>query len=157
VVRQGLDVNDVADLRREITFVVFGTPSPKGSKRGIPIRRADGHTGVAMIESAGDKLKDWIRRVESVVQSQAARMPSMLEGPLAVTLDFAMPRPKAVRSDVVWHTKMPDLDKICRSTLDVCSGVLFNDDRQIAELTARKVYVVGELAPSVNVTIRELA
>jgi Holliday junction resolvase RusA-like endonuclease len=154
---QGLGVTDVADFRRELTFVVFGLPTPKGSKRGIPIRRGDGHTGVAMVESSGEKLKDWIRRLESVVQGQVAQMPTMLEGPLAVTLDFAMPRPKSVRKDIVWHTKKPDIDKLARAVLDVCSGVLFADDALVCELNARKVYVVGELAPSVNVTIRELA
>src|SRR6266566_321283 len=92
-----------------VSFIVYGVPVPKGSKRAFVVKGRP-----ILTESAGGKLKDWARRVEEVVQREAAGMPAMLTGPLGVVVDFAMPRPTSVPKRAIWHAKRPDLDKLLR-------------------------------------------
>jgi Holliday junction resolvase RusA-like endonuclease len=143
-------VSDVADLRREITFVVFGIPTPKGSKRAFVVKGRP-----IVTESAGEKLKDWSRRVSEVVQSVAGSQP-MLDGAIKADVAFTLPRPKSGRKADVWHAKRPDLDKLQRALFDECSGALFADDAQIAEIHAMKIYADGEMRTGVEVRLEQL-
>jgi Holliday junction resolvase RusA-like endonuclease len=58
-------------------------------------------------------------------------------------LDFHVARPISVPKKRGAPSVKPDLDKLCRATLDSLSGVLFADDGQVTELRARKFYAVG--------------
>jgi Holliday junction resolvase RusA-like endonuclease len=139
-----------ATAARSISFTVFGIPTPKGSKRAFVVGGRP-----ILTESAGEKLKDWSRRVSEVVQQIAHAQP-MLGGPLKAEVYFTLPRPKSGRKADVWHAKRPDLDKLQRALFDECSGALFTDDAQIAEIHAVKVYADGEMRPGVEVHLVEL-
>ena len=74
--------------------------------------------------------------------------PALL-GAVAVTLEFVMPRPKShYRSGRNAHLVkddapvMPhqDIDNLVKGALDVMTGRVYEDDRQVYEVTARKVY-----------------
>ena len=51
-----------------LAFTVHGLPSPQGSKRGIPVKRAGGRVGVALVESAGDRVKTWRQDVRAAAE-----------------------------------------------------------------------------------------
>lgn len=38
------------------------------------------------------------------------------------------------------HTFKPDLDNLIKFILDICNGILYNDDCIVSEIKARKVY-----------------
>ena len=38
------------------------------------------------------------------------------------------------------HTKKPDIDNLLKMVLDRSTGILYDDDNNIAEVTARKIY-----------------
>lgn len=129
-----------------ITFTVRGLPAPQGSKRAIRNR----HTGrVALVESS-KRVAPWRADVRAAaLAAMGDRLP--LFGPLTVSLTFALPRPKGhygsgrnvavVRpSAPSYPAGKPDLDKLVRSTLDALTGVVFADDAQVVEVTARKLY-----------------
>lgn len=74
-----------------------------------------------------------------------------LEGPLKLTLVFKFPRPKSHygtgrNSEVlkpsapIHHAQKPDIDNVCKSTLDAMNGVGYGDDKQVVELCATKVW-----------------
>lgn len=130
----------------EVEFEVSGIPSPGGSKRYVGHSKK-GHA--ILIDMGGQRTKDW--RAAVYWAAIAAKIPA-LEGPLALTVVFRMPRPKChfhsskkkagqLREDApVWHTHAPDVTKLLRSTEDSLKGVAWLDDSQICQQSAYKLY-----------------
>jgi len=125
-----------------IFHVVGLTPAPQGSKRHVG--------GGRMVESSA-KVRPWR---EAVRQEALATGLTITAQPVFLRLSFTFARPKGHRnakgqlrpSAPVDHITRPDLDKLCRSTLDALTGVLFADDSQVAFLVASKAYALpGEL------------
>lgn len=52
----------------------------------------------------------------------------------------------------------PDIDKLCRAVLDgLTMGGAWKDDGQVAELQARKLYVLPGMSPGCRIEISEVA
>lgn len=86
---------------------------------------------------------------ETVAKVAGAAVSEPLEGPLEVTLVFYFPRPKShygtgKNSEVlkpsapVHHMQKPDVDNVCKSTLDAMNAVVYQDDKQVVRLRAQK-------------------
>ena len=124
-------------------FTISGiTPAPQGSKRHVG--------GGRMVESSA-KVRPWREAVRQ--EALAIGLPITAQ-PIFLRLSFTFARPKGHRnakgqlrpSAPVDHITRPDLDKLCRSTLDGLTGVLFCDDSQVAFMVASKAYALpGEL------------
>ena len=125
------------------TFHVLGlTPAPQGSKRHVG--------GGRMVESSA-KVKPWR---ESIRQEALKTGLAITAEPVYLHLLFRFRRPQGhynAKGEIkasarIEHITRPDLDKLCRSTLDGLTGVLFKDDSQVAFLVASKEYALaGEL------------
>lgn len=140
----------------ELVITVAGTPAPQGSKdffRGRPVE-------------SSKLVKPWRAAVAGAVLAHRANR--HLRGPLAVDAVFLLTRPKshygtgrnasALRGDAPEYPAVrPDLDKYARGLLDALqlAGVM-DDDGQVADLTARKRYVLPGLLAGAVVRIREL-
>ena len=72
-------------------------------------------------------------------------------GNVAVKISFHMPRPKShyrtgkyagVLKDnaPIYHTKVPDIDNLVKFAFDCLNKLAWNDDAQVSELSAIKVY-----------------
>lgn len=120
-----------------MNFKVQGVePAPQGSKR---------HVGNGRMVESSKKVKPWRFAV-----SQAALETGheMFDGPVYVGITFLFARPKAhynskglIRPNAPFHkVSKPDIDKLCRSTLDGITGILLKDDSQVACLMATKQY-----------------
>lgn len=117
---------------------VYGTPAPQGSKR---------HVGGGRLIESSRKVGPW----REAVVSEALRLGYdgiRMDGPLVVAITFYLPRPVSHRgarglrpSAPVWPAKVPDLDKLARSTLDglTQAGVICDDSRVVI-LNATKTY-----------------
>jgi Holliday junction resolvase RusA-like endonuclease len=57
---------------------------------------------------------------------------------MKVTLLFVMPRPKTVKR--AEPSVAPDLDKLVRAALDALTSVAYEDDGQVTEIHAIKIY-----------------
>lgn len=124
-----------------ITFRVYGYPAPKGSKR---------HVGNGRLIESSKKLPAWMRVVK---QEAAKNRPSApIDGPVDVSMDFYLPRPKRPRYDV--PAVKPDADKLARSILDglEAGGILKNDSR-VTHLQATKHYANEATPPGADITI----
>jgi crossover junction endodeoxyribonuclease RusA len=136
-----------------VIFGVYGlSPAPQGSKRHVG--------GGRMVESSA-KVKPWR---EAVRQEAIATGLVISAEPIYLHLLFRFRRPKGH-----WNAKgelkpsapkaittRPDLDKLCRSTLDALTGVLFADDSQVAFLVASKEYCLPGELEGCQIEIREI-
>ena len=134
-------------------FAVQGIePAPQGSKR---------HVGNGRMVEASAKVKPWRFAVS---QAALATGEPMTDGQVSVLITFMFNRPKAHYNTKgvlkpkapFYKSTKPDLDKLCRSTLDGITGVLIKDDSQVVTLIASKQYAnEGEL-PGALITINPL-
>lgn len=126
-----------------VCFVVPGHPRPQGSKTYLGRGR--------MVESSRH-LPAW-RTTIAMHTRQAVTTP--IPGPVAIRLDFAMPRTKAMRDrPAPPMIQQPDADKLARAALDalVAGGALI-DDAHVTHLTSTKRRANPDEAPGVTITI----
>jgi Holliday junction resolvase RusA-like endonuclease len=128
-------------VSERIAIDVRGIPAPGGSKRGF-LHKA---TGRVIVVDACRRSKDWKALVSHAAAEAYAGEP--LVGPVALEVEFRMPRPKAhyttrgLRATAPeHHTRVPDATKLLRSTEDALTGICWHDDAQVAVQVVRKVY-----------------
>jgi Holliday junction resolvase RusA-like endonuclease len=120
-----------------VEFFIPITPIPKGRPR------FSGRGGFVRSYTPA-KTRDYEKQIADFAREH---FQEPLQGPLAVSLTFTMPIPSSTSKKLAQslvnspHTKKPDVDNLCKSLLDgLLQAGAFNDDSQIWELTARKVY-----------------
>ncbi len=136
----------------KITFTVYGTPKPGGSKKAF-VSKTGVHAGRAIIVDDCATSKDWRRAVmlaarEAMAQSGQGK----ILGPVSLDVTFFMPRPRGhygtgknentlKNSAPFFHTKKPDRTKLLRSTEDALTDAgIWRDDTQVCDGPVRKVY-----------------
>ena len=117
-----------------LQLTVEGNPVPQGSFR---------HVGNGRIISANPKLNAWRQTIADQIGLQTPVR--LIDGSIRVDLVFTLERPKSVSRGVRERpTVKPDLDKLCRATLDAISleryVQLIKDDSQVTDLHAAKRY-----------------
>jgi Holliday junction resolvase RusA-like endonuclease len=128
-----------------VTFVVFGTPEPKGSTKAFVRKMGDVHR--AIVTSDNPSLKRWETLVRFEAQTALRRAgldgSPFFDGAVAVGIRFGLIRPPSVTAKRrPWPTVKPDLDKLVRAAIDPLIGVLFRDDAQVVRLIdPQKFYV----------------
>lgn len=107
-------------------------PKPQGSKKVIHGR---------LIEASGQALKVWRRQIADACEPYLTE--NIHLGPVRLEVDFFLPRPKSIpKSQRPSPIVPPDLDKLLRAVGDAIgqSGLIWGDDSQIVEISARKHY-----------------
>jgi Holliday junction resolvase RusA-like endonuclease len=141
-----------------VTFVVYGTPVPQGSKRAFNNPK----TGkIVMVEQT--KSGPWRQEVIEKILEFDLKEP--LLGPVTCELSFYFKRPKhhygtgrnagVLKAGAPAYVEVrPDADKLARTVLDAftLSGLL-RDDGQVSILTVVKMY--GD-KPGLRATVRTL-
>lgn len=140
-----------------VTLRVAGTPAPQGSKSAWVIWPR----GAAKCPTCGNRfgrpraivsegkenspqrrnLTAW--REAIVAAAQTAGLHEPIEGPVRVQIVFALARPKSYPGWRWLPRVKPDVDKLCRSTLDALTAArVYGDDAQVVELAVRKIYAL---------------
>lgn len=131
------------------TFFVPGIPRPQGSKDPI---------GGGRMRESSRGLEEWRWRV-GLAANQARGHGRLYSGPVRVTCEFIMPRPKALAASAVAppHTHPPDLDKLVRGVLDGLTGTMIVDDSLVTSLgdTCKRTAAAAE-PPGVMITVHAL-
>ncbi|HEV8574746.1 MAG TPA: RusA family crossover junction endodeoxyribonuclease [Dehalococcoidia bacterium] len=140
-----------ATLMTEFLSVrVYGVPIPQGRPRARVLRLATGGVRASVYERAEDK--DWKQTV--LAQALEHRPLAPVEGPLAMTLSFLLPRPKSLPKRERHPIKKPDADNLCKAIKDALRGVMYRDDSQIVDLHVTKAY---DLAPGVVIRVSRIS
>jgi Holliday junction resolvase RusA-like endonuclease len=139
-----------------IRLQILGVPAPQGSKSAVNI---GGHA--RLIEGSSTtgraKHKAWRHAVaDAALETCQDTGPVDPDAPLAVDLDFTMPKPKSRPKKAVWCDRKPDLDKLIRATLDgLTDGGLVAHDSRVVKVTASKRYALPGDPTGAVVTISE--
>ncbi|MEU8780032.1 RusA family crossover junction endodeoxyribonuclease [Streptomyces sp. NPDC048637] len=135
-----------------IEIDVIGTPAPQGSKR---------HVGGGRMVESSKKVKPW----RNAISTEALNHTFGTWPYVAVFATFRLKRPKShyrtgrfadqLKADAPeYPAKYPDVDKLCRSTLDgLKAGGAFADDAQVVKLYAHKVYATREEEPGALIRV----
>lgn len=151
-------------MAKTIAFTVHGVAQPAGSKKGFPIKRANGKMGV-VITDGNPKSKGWMNIISMcAAETMQRNSHEMIRDAVELTMKFFLPRPKShyrtgknshlLKDDAPKRpiTK-PDDDKLGRRTRDGLSKIVFLDDSLVVDSHVHKFY--GEPARA-EITIAEI-
>lgn len=131
----------------KIEFTVQGEPIPQGSMKAFTPKGCNR----PIVTSDNPRLKKWRNVVRSgAIKAMGGLHPAGRQVPVRLVAVFYFARPKS-NHDLDKVTR-PDLDKLCRSIGDSLTDVVFEDDSQVTELHAVKLY--GE--PRVEIRVEEV-
>ena len=132
---------------------IIGIPATAGSF--VPRKRKNG--SLYLLRSGSQKHKEWRQTAEFTIR-QAVKLwewEVAQDDQYSVSLSFLLPKPKSV-SRAQPNVK-PDIDKLCRSTLDALTvGKAIDDDARIIQLTACKTYATEAEQPGCYITVNKL-
>ena len=139
-----------------ITLEVYGFPAPQGSKAVYNGR---------VVEQSAKTIKPWRKAIADACHEWVTDDHVFLLGPVKIEIDFYLVRPPSVKMNKrAFPIVPPDIDKLCRSTLDgvsqglngkVGDGPIWADDSLVVELIARKYYA-DDREPGATITITAL-
>lgn len=130
-----------------IQVFVPGVAQPQGSKNAYL------RGGRCVLVEANKNLPVWRAFVQDKLEQANAGCEPMT-GAVSLTAIFFMPRPKSVKRSL--PAVKPDLDKLIRAIGDSATkaGVI-QDDSQICEIVAHKVYEGDDLPRGVLITLHK--
>ena len=141
---------------RTLRFAVLGLPAPQGSHR---------YVGNGVMVESSKKVKPWRADVRAAAVAHMLGQP--WTGPLAVTVEFRLPRPRGdfgtgrnagvlKPSAPIWHVKRPDADKLVRAVGDALTGLVWADDSQIVAWHTYKRYATAAEPVGATICVQEL-
>ena len=108
---------------------------PRFSTRGGVVRSYTPH-----------KTASFEAHAKELMRKQFVMQP--LPGPVRLSIEFIFKKPQKPKHQK-YHVVRPDLDNLTKSVTDAGNGVLWEDDSQIAELIAKKLYAVDGTSPRI--------
>lgn len=134
---------------------VRGMPAPQGSKR---------HVGGGRMVEMSKAVGPWREAVRGETQRAMTAGPDHtgenpdtmppLEGALAVSIAFLLPRPKSAPRSRRFPAGRPDIDKLARAVLDgLTDGGAWLDDGQVVKLQLGKFYAEAGDTPGCRIVI----
>lgn len=126
-----------------IYFTVLGKAQPQGSIKSFMIG------GKPRLTSDNTKMKPYRQQVgwsALGARAEAGYSGLFADKHVAVGVDikFYFAKPPSISKKRIHVVVKPDIDKICRSSIDAMTGILYADDSQIISLTATKEYGIPE-------------
>lgn len=88
---------------------------------------------------------------KALMRSQFIMQP--LVGPVSVEIEFVFHRPIRPKHKSA-HIVKPDVDNLIKAALDAGNGILWDDDAQVCEIKARKLYADAPVSPRVIMVIK---
>lgn len=130
-----------------ISFFVQGIPKSMAVGKSVAFKR-------------GGPVQHFQKRVNSEWASLIGQMgrqvaPSVpYAGPIALNVDFFVPRPQSVKKGVDEPIKRPDLDNLFHKLTDAFNGVFWKDDAQIVSIKLSKHY---STVPGVKIVVVDIS
>lgn len=92
---------------------------------------------------------------KAIAEFAAPLFVSPLDGPIKLTIEFYLPRPKALKKPEgrIRHTKRPDLDNLIKAIKDALNGLAWHDDSQVCETISKKYYAPVGHSPGIAFSV----
>jgi crossover junction endodeoxyribonuclease RusA len=115
------------------SVLILGEPAPQGSKR---------HVGGGILVDSCKRLPEWRSDVRNGCLDEHGQPKARIEGPVYLSLEFALRRPKSLpKTKKVHHTKRPDMSKLVRAVEDaITSAGIWIDDSYVCASNVTKRY-----------------
>lgn len=147
-----------------IALEVRGVPAPKGSGRAMIVGGRAVHVPHGSSVNAR-ALRAWHNAVKAACEANGPATP-ISDTPLAVSMSFRFARPRGHYGTgrnadnlkpgaPLRPTTKPDADKIARSTLDSLTGLAFDDDSRVVELSVKKWYARDATEVGASILVEE--
>jgi Holliday junction resolvase RusA-like endonuclease len=121
-----------------IRFTVLGRPEPQGSIKYFMI------AGKPRLTSDNPRLRNWRQQVGWCAMDACSRAgmasPWPSHVPVVLSVVFVFAKPNSAPKNRIWPTVRPDRDKLLRAVGDALTGIVYEDDSQVVDGPARKVY-----------------
>jgi Holliday junction resolvase RusA-like endonuclease len=130
-----------------------------GIPKGQPRARAFAKHGRVRMYDPGT-AEAWKAQVALSVKRELPESP--MEGPVAVVMAFALPRPKSLTGKrhadgAIPHTGKPDADNLCKAVLDALTQIgLWRDDSQVCAVSVVKNYASKTGRPGMALEVVEV-
>ncbi len=115
-------------------IIIQGPPIPQKRPRIVQVR--------GKMLAFNPNAKELKRAKESV----RPQIKECIKESVEIDIIFYMQIPKSLSKkkqialDGSWHDKTPDIDNCAKFTFDVLNGIAYDDDSQICEVHAKKIY-----------------
>ncbi len=111
---------------------------PQGSHSAFIVKTKSGMNRAVIT----DKKKQSLNEERVAIAEEYAKANGKRYATEGISLDitFGFIKPKSIPKKVTLKTKKPDIDKLLRAVLDGLTGVAYNDDSQVIEVKAKKIY-----------------
>jgi len=132
---------------RKFGLFVRGLPQAQGSARAFINKR----TGQPILVSKTRNVTEWRQTIKDIVAWQWEGPP--LDGAVALSLVFIVPRPPSAPKKRLFPATRPDVDKLARAAHDALKGVAYTDDSRVITGAPTKLY--GD-EPGVHILLQEI-
>lgn len=176
-----MSTGQVMTGERWLTFSVGGVPAPQGSKSARSICGQEAQpcrncrkrhiVKVNLVETAKG-VHQWRAAVLAAARCATLAVAwgtwEPLEGPLILTAEFTLPRPKShyrtgrnagllASSAPPYPASVPDLSKLVRATEDAMTNAgVWLDDAQVTDIRTVKRYADDQRRPGAVITVAQI-
>jgi Holliday junction resolvase RusA-like endonuclease len=113
---------------QRLDIVIFLTPVPKGRPRFA--------RGIVYTPTKTKRFESQLKKVLKEVRKDFP----LMRGPVGMTLSFFSKAPRKTLKGVAWKTTRPDVDNLIKAVADSMNGILYEDDAQITQINASKLF-----------------
>jgi Holliday junction resolvase RusA-like endonuclease len=150
----------------DLAFRVYGTPAPQGSKRAF----VRGNRAI-IVEQQHERVASWRDDVKGAALAaidNCGQRWTPMPGPIHIQVTFWLKRPAGhygtgrnaqtlKPSAPAWPARMPDLDKLQRSTFDALTQCgVWGDDGQIVFADISKQYARDYHPPGADIRVADI-
>ena len=140
-----------------LQFTVYAVPVAQPRQRHRIVNMRAGKSFVHNYTPAKDPVNAYKYELKQKAKVYMDGAP-LLEGPLRLSLDVYLPRPKKYNSKkypdgAIWHQGRKDLDNLAKSVMDALTQIVWHDDGQVCWADVAKRYHERDGAPRVQIEI----
>jgi len=154
---------------KSIFFTVYGSPiaQPRTKAQGFVAKSGRVFAHVYEPGKADSPARQWKHEVKEAAKkamwgdAEPLEQPALWDGPLHMTIRLFLPRPKSLfrkrdPNGAIFHAAGKDIDNLYKAIADALNGVIYRDDKQIAEVYIAKFYHEKNSRPRGEIRIEEI-
>ena len=133
----------------KLLLTVYGHPEPQGSARAFPYQDKETRKWRCAVTTDNPDLKQWRAAVATAAKEALFKLSGQHSEiarptPVNVVARFYLEPPKASKVTSGWKSTRDDGDKLLRAVFDSLSGIVYEDDSQVAHGEFFKLFGIPE-------------